>query len=636
MVVVQSPRHPRMIAFRTILLAFALSFALVTSLAGPPPDLKATINELAPRSRRAAPEWIEVSLSSRSNAIREGALEFTMTEWGQTIYRYRTHDLVINSGDQSFRFLLPSSTATSSGSNPILELRLIEKSRTTEIGVFPLTTRQRDARAQVIAVIRPEFRQVGSETYPIWQALRLERLAPKEEGLNFDTTPVFLAPSDVPNDPLGFCAFNLVLIESDAFGSMREKARAALGQWVSAGGSLCVMANDGLDPQQVDAINSLAGGDPRWKPIRVDNAGRAQVPNDLALARVNFGRLAVAAKLPEEIPDQVPPTWRKISAFLWKMCADQAAIVEAEGKWNLQTKGQGQRNSFAIPGLPMNELMPRSVRVVPLWILASLIGLLLILVGPGDWFFLGKLKRRRLTWLLFPLVALLITAATVFAVQRYMGSTSHRRSLIISDIGVSGRVIRETRIDLDLPAREGTAVTPSANTLRVPVATESHFSHGITDEDWDGIQFRGQYPARYDYIRPLRQWTPIMMRSTTIADAADTSGIKWEGLDPKRIAGRWTGLLAPEISPGVPCGLDLFVRGAERTSGDGPLSSWRQSITTMPMNGLGALLTQESPNGFAGLNDLPVMQSRDPYCTLLVAARIEGENIHIWRRLHLH
>jgi hypothetical protein len=625
-----------MIALPRIVVSLVL-FLLITfaAPAASPPDLKATINELAPRARRAAPEWIEVSLSSRSTAIREGELELTMLEFGQPIYRYRTHNVVINSGDQSFRFLLPASTATNSGSNPALELRLIEKFGVREIGVFPLTTRQRDSRTHVIAVIRPEFRSVGSERYPIWQALRLERLAPKQGGPDFDTIPVFLAPSDVPNDPLGFCAFNLVLVESDAFGKMREKARAALGQWVNAGGSLCVMANDGLDARQVDAINTLAGVDPRWKPIKVDDAGRAQIPNGLALARANFGRLTVSANLPEDFPDQVPPSWRKISAFLWKMRAEQAAIVEAEGKWNL-TKEARDLN-FQVPNPPMSELMPRSVRVLPLWILASLVGLFVILVGPGDWFFLGALKRRRYTWLLVPLVTSLITGTTVYAVQRYMGSSTQRRSLIISDIGVSGRVIRETRIDLELPAREGTAVTPSLNTFCVPMAAESQYSRDTTGVTWNDIEFRGQYPARYDYVRPLRQWTPVMMRRTTIADAADTSGIIWDAFNPKRIAGRWSGFLAPEMSPGVPCSFDFFVAGVERFSGEGPISwEWRQAITAMRPSGLGVLLTQESPNGFAELYDLPFIESRDPSRTVLVGAKHEGEDIHIWRRLYLH
>jgi hypothetical protein len=624
-----------MIARRTINLILALSFAVVTATADTPPNLRATINELAPRIRRSAPEWIEVLLTSRSTAIREGALEFTMIEWGQQIYRYRTHDVVINSGDQRFRFLLPAATSSGANTDRTLELRLIEKAGATSLGSFPLLALQRDTRSHVIAVIRPSYRTVGSDSLPVWQMLRLERLAPKE-GPAFDTTPIFFDPTDVPIEPLGFCAFDLVLIESGGYNSMREKARTALVQWVNAGGSLCVMADDGLDTAQVDAINVMAGADPQWKPLAVDASGRVKVPGGLAFSRMNFGRLAVATEIPKD-DTEVSPAWRRTCVFLWRMRSDQAKNVEAEGKWEL-SKGQlGQGLRFQVPEPPLQKLIPTSVRVLPLWVLAILVGLLIVLVGPGDWFLLGAIKRHRFTWLFFPTIAALITGATLYSVQRFMGGSAHQRSLIISDIGVSGRVIRETRIELELPAREGRAVTSSANAFRLPLASRYDYMSNATDGAWSDIEFRGQYPVRYDYIRSQRQWTPQLTRITTIADAPDTSGIQWQAFDSTRIAGRWSGVIASDLSPGAPCEFDFFDGGQVRCTGDAPIpSAWRQAITAVQAKDRGVLLTQESPSGFANLDDLPIIEARDKSRTVLVAAKNEGKNIHIWRRLYLH
>jgi hypothetical protein len=635
MVVVQSPGRSCMTLrwLRVLVLALSLVGASAFS-ASTPPALKASINELAPRARRAAPEWIEVTLSSRSTALREGALEFTMIEWGEEIYRYRTHDLVINSGDQTFRFLLPAATATGSNSDRTIELKLIEKAGITPIGMFPLVSRQKNARAHVIAVIRPAYRSVGNETNPVWQALRLERLAGKD-GPEFDTTPIFFDPTDVPNDPLGFCAFDLVLVERDALGAMREKARSALFQWVNAGGSLCVMADSGLQAETVDSLNALANADPRWKPVTLDAAGRPQVPGGLALGRVNFGRLAIAAEPPKDDPEKVPTLWRRASAFLWKMRTEHAATVEAEGKW-LSTDHMRHGLSFLVPNPALNQLMPGSVRVLPLWILATLLAVFIALVGPADWFLLGALKRRRLTWISLPLVSICVTATTVFAVQRFMGRETRQRSLIISDLGVSGRVIRETRIELELPSRERTAVTASTNAFRLPLVPGHVHRRATPGNAWTDIEFRGQYPGRYDYIQPQRQWTPQLTRVTRIADAPDTSGVLWDAFDEKRITGRWSGHLAPEMSPGVPCNFDFFVGGAEpRPTGDGPIhSEWRQAITALSPRGLGALLTQESPSGFASLDDLPFVETGDPSVVVLVAAKNEGDNIHIWRRIY--
>ena len=624
-----------MIALRMVFVSLVVLLAFAAS-AAPAPSLTAAINELAPRTRRAAPDWIDVTLRSRSTALREGALEFTMLEWGETIYRYRTHDLVINSGDQTFRFLLPAATATGTNSDRTIELRLIEKSGVTPIGTYPMMSRLNNRRAHVIAVIRPAYRNVGSEINPVWQALRLERFASKDNP-EFDTTPIFFDPLEIPNDPLGFCAFDLVLIEREAFGKMREKSRAALFQWVNAGGSLCVMANDGLEQSAVDAINSLAAVDPRWKPITLDNAGQLQVPGGLALARTNFGRLAVATELPKDDPEQVSPLWRRACGFLWKMRTEQAAIVEAEGKWNLPKELRAQGEGLFVPGPPLKELMPTSVRLLPLWVLVGLLGLFVAFIGPGDWFLLGALKRHRFTWLLLPLVAVLITAVTVLAAQRFMGRGTRQRSLIISDLGVSGRVIRETHIDLELPARERIAVTASTSVLRVPVEPSYHRQRGNIGEAWNDMEYRGQYPTRYEFIRPQRQWSPQLTRVSTICDGPDTSGVRWDAFDAKRIAGRWSGYLGPEMSPGVPCSFDFFSRSEGRFTGDGPIpSEWRQSITAMSEKGLGVLLTQESPSGFATLDDLPFFETRDATRTVLIATKNEGENIHIWRRLYLH
>jgi hypothetical protein len=643
MVVVQSPRCPRMMVRRTIYLILALSFAAFTAFAGVPPLLSANINELAPRSRSAAPEWIEVLLTSRSTTIREGSLEFTMTEWGQQVYRYRTHEVVINTGDQRFRFLLPAATSSGAKTDRTLQLSLIEKAGATHLGSFPLLARQMDARSHVIAVIRPSYRNVGSELHPVWQALRLERLAP-EEGPSFDTTPIFFEPADVPVEPLGFFAFDLVLIESGAYKGMREKARTALVQWVNAGGSLCVMADEGVDADQVDAINAMAGTDPQWKPLTLDASGRVDVPGGLSLSRMNFGRLAVATELPMD-ETEVSPAWRRTCAFLWRMRSDQAKNVEAEGKWNLPKGQRGWDLRLKVSNPSLQVLMPSSVRVLPLWVLATLIGLLIILVGPGDWFLLGALKRHRYTWLLFPSVAALITGATLYSIQKFMGGSARQRSLIISDIGVSGRVIRETRIELELPAREGRAVISSTNALRLPLAPRHDNDWPDQMSAWTNIEFRGQYPARYDYIRPQRQWTPQLTRITTIGDLPDTSGIRWQAFDSERIAGVWSGVIAPDLSPGSPCSFDFFVRGKVRCTDDRPVpSSWRREITAVETEDTKVveakvtrvLLTQESPSGFADLADLPIIETTDTSRTVFVAAKNEGNDIHIWRRLYLH
>jgi hypothetical protein len=613
-----------------------------------PPLLHATVNELAPRPRRGAPEWIEVILHSRSTAIREGALEFMMTEWGETIYRYRTHDLVINSGEQRFRFMLPAATLRIDNSNRLLRLRFVEKSATTDLGEFPLMASQRNARVHVIAVVRPDFRAVGTETHPLWQAFRLERFT-SENGPAFDTTPAFLDPADLPVDPLGFFPFDIVLIEPGALKTIREKSRLALGQWVNAGGSLCVMASRDLETEHVAALNTLASVDPQWKPVTIDGSGRVTVADNMAFARVNFGRMAVATEFPPDDAEQLSPAWRRACAFLWRFRSSKADNLEAGEKlkaleaqyWDpRQVRSRGYMNvagSWTTDiGIIYRELMPSSVRVVPLGVLAALIGVFLILIGPGDWFILGLLRGRRFTWVLFPLVAVLITTVTVFVVQGYMGRTGHQGALTISDIGTSGRLIRETRFEFELPARQGYAAAQMRNALRLPIVDFDHRGFGRGMEKTD-IAFQGQYPARFDYVRSQQQWSPELSRVTIVTDAPDTSGIKWDAFDPKLIRGQWSGAIASALTSEKGFTFDFFYKGSDRSTNERPLSSqWRHSVTFAADIGLGSILTQVSPNGSIQFDDLPIMEARDPSRSVLIAAKRNGPNIHVWRRLYLH
>jgi hypothetical protein len=635
-------------AFHVLFASLCWLVGLDFSAIAAPALLKATVNELAPRPRRGTPEWIEVLLNSRSTAIREGALEFTMTEWGQTIYRYRTHDLVINSGEQRFRFMLPAATSRIDNADRLLRLRFVEKSDTTDLGEFPLMASQRNARVHVIAVVRPNFRAVGSETHPLWQALRLERFT-SENGPEFDTTPAFLDPTDLPADPLGFFPFDIVLIEPGAFKMMREKSRLALGQWVNAGGSLCVMASRDLETEHVDALNALAGVDPQWKPVKIDGSGRVTVADSMAFARVNFGRMAVATEFPPDDTEQLSPAWRRACAFLWRLRSSAADSLEAGGKlkaleaqyWDpRQFRSRGYMNvagSWTTDvGILYRELMPSSVRVVPLGVLATLIGIFLILIGPGDWFILGLLRGRRFTWVFFPLVAVLITTVTVFVVQGYMGRTGHQGALTISDIGASGRLIRETRFEFELPARQGYAAAQMRNALRLPIVDFDNRGFG-RDMGQTDFAFHGQYPARFDYVRSQQQWSPELSRVTIVTDAPDTSAIKWDAFDPKLIGRHWSDTVASTLTSEKGFTFDFLYQGRDRSPNEGPLSSsWRNSITLAPNMGLGSIVTQVSPNGSIQFDDLPIVEARDPSRSVLIATKRSGPNIHIWRRLYLH
>src|SRR5688572_3936198 len=104
-------------------------------------DLAAEFTPLISPARPAAPEWVEVKLTARGTGVREGALEFALHADGVLLYRYRTHDLALTAGAQSFRFLLP---AASLAYPPVVRkwrLHFVEKERTIDLGEFSSTPR---------------------------------------------------------------------------------------------------------------------------------------------------------------------------------------------------------------------------------------------------------------------------------------------------------------------------------------------------------------------------------------------------------------------------------------------------------------------------------------------------------------
>ena len=83
----------------------------------------------------------------------------------------------------------------------------------------------------------------------------------------------------------------------------------------------------------------------------------------------------------------------------------------------------------------MQQLMPHTVRLIPFHRIAGMLGLFLLMIGPGDFFVLGFLRRRRYTWLLFPATSIAFTVATVLMANYYLGLHDQRRSLIVVDRG---------------------------------------------------------------------------------------------------------------------------------------------------------------------------------------------------------
>ena len=119
----------------------------------------------------------------------------------------------------------------------------------------------------------------------------------------------------------------------------------------------------------------------------------------------------------------------------------------------------------------MAPLLPKTVRLIPFPALLGMLGLFLLAIGPGDYFMLGWLRRRRYTWILFPALSFGFTLATVLMARHFLGARDERRSLIIVDLYKDGTPLRWNRYDLIFAAADKQAVTELKDALWVPLSS---------------------------------------------------------------------------------------------------------------------------------------------------------------------
>ena len=147
----------------------------------------------------------------------------------------------------------------------------------------------------------------------------------------------------------------------------------------------------------------------------------------------------------------------------------------------------------------MSLLMPRTVRLIPFSALLGLLVLFLLIIGPADYFVLGFLRRRRLTWVLFPATSIAFTVATVLMANHYLGLRDQRRSLIVVDLAQDGTALRWNRYELIFTARDKQSVTELKDALWTPLKVQ--------------LQMPGQVYGLASGLRPSHQRATSSHRS---------------------------------------------------------------------------------------------------------------------------
>lgn len=496
------------------LLVFLVFF---TSAHAAPSPLSAEVTPMTLRPRSHAPAYIDIKLRCQSRSPLQGTLEVQGWSSADLVCVQQVSDLVLFSGTSNQRVLLPTSLRGRAVEE--VRLRFLASGAVYDLGRF-LTTGEGYAKRQyVIALCRPPL-GAGEPQNPTWRALRPERVLPEDRSraAEISTTPVWFAPEDLP-PPMGLCAFDLVLLEGPTLAALSEKQLADLAAWVEAGGSLCVVSVRDLKAEHRAFLQRLS--------LPADEDAMKAQPS--FLRRAGLGRVAmINAAAPSE--DQLlSQPWGTATYYL-----AHADVTNRHAATDAASRRGYTPSAWYYEYGTLNEMeqllllaLPHRARLIPMPVLGTILVGFVLLIGPGEWLILGRLRRRVWTWITFPVLAVGCAFLTVRVAEHYLGMEDQHASMVITDYTPEGKALRENRFELWFAGRNRDALTDLRQALSVP-CYQKNAARGS-----DGPKppvYQGRVPSHYIVRQPIFQWTPYIQRTLTFAPAASASRLSWEAL----------------------------------------------------------------------------------------------------------
>ena len=323
----------------------------------------------------------------------------------------------------------------------------------------------------------------------------------------------------LPGRWYGFDAVDVVVVDTndkEMLATLSGNRGEALKQWVQRGGHLVVAAssnwqavNDGLLGEMLparlngqsqvtpfDSLESFTGGSHQVAfenaPARVaklediEARGGKVIASTLSTPLVvrgpyGFGRVTLIGL---DIDTKPFAAWPDRGLFFVKALDLKGASTAVDAQ-------QAQRRIINQSVSDLATLIRRAldqfagVTLIPFGWVAGFIVLYILLIGPGDYFFLKKvLKRMELTWITFPTIVVTVSLLAYYAAYVVKGTDLRINKIDVVDIDLDSKVARGTSWvnlfspqnrdysvkvvpispHLDLPADAKTTVTPPPGT----------------------------------------------------------------------------------------------------------------------------------------------------------------------------
>ena len=514
-----------------------------TSVMAAGEPLSATF-EVHGQGRSGAPRGAVVTLLWNGTALLEGDLWIEVLDGRAVVSRTVVEDLALAPGSQAFGLLLPPASVYGDGRAVQAQLQFRTGRRTIDLAQHPCSIPGQNER--VLSILYPLPVVGGAGVRKLATAIRPDWLNPEPQAGSYNSLRSGLCPlrpETFPSTPEEYCAFDVVVLAGAGVGKLRKAQLDALLAWVRAGGSLCVINPQGLSDTQQEFFTRVFGDTGGDVPLAAGPTGHLVGPR-LTLHRAALGRAALLLDAELDADAQRDdPEWRRMLAFTWKMRVGQSDAVIIRGNWNAENEdpstavgvstGRLQHFMRASQGRLLLKpldfpsvsdyislLMPRDMQFVRIGQLSLVLGLLVLLVGPVDYFLLKRLRLQRYTWFTVPLYVALASVIIVSLANRAMGRYDRRGRLCVLDTDSTGVPVRHNDIHLMIPSHHGELREPVQRALVAPVSIGgSHFGAVGAEGDLAG-HVSGRYPHDFESLASVSQWRPLAWRTLSLRPSA--------------------------------------------------------------------------------------------------------------------
>ena len=559
-----------------------LAFAFFCCSAGAEESpLKITIRREWEGARSSAPLSLRAFLKWDKPELLEGQLQIHPFVDETPLSRWTSSDTALSDSEQVIWFMTPRPVLENKLDRYVLEAEFQGVQRRFDPEQLDVDVPLRSKRIMVVGIV-VENRSttptgLGSEESPtaFERPLTLQTFLAKEEVSELQVNLSRVSPVDLPADALRLLGLDALLLSHEMLDRLRPAQLDALRVWILAGGSLALIQTGPLRSESQEFITDLSRHE--WTS---ESKLARQIPNVTRVYSPGLGQVIV---VPQAIAGD-SPEWARISHLLLRIQHNRSSQMVNNNQLSLRDPGRlNNRSSLNMtqselegvasleprPRFDLNtlteQLMPSSIRGMPFWLATSVLLSCLMIVGPGDYFLLGWLKRRRWTWALFPMVALGFTGWMAHLAAEHNGRNDSRTWISVVDMTPENEVVRTSRLELtygasgrtvahdvkdqwwtDLREKDLARIAPvdiHGQWLRQQsVMNGGQPAPPPSQELGERLSYVGSVPVQYVVEEPIRQWAPRLQRITTLgvdSGLADYSlpQLKWDAFSARNHEG---------------------------------------------------------------------------------------------------